>query len=187
MHSFASRLAVSALLAYAVGAFAAPVELAGQAPFTGALNGVQSDGGTTPYTQSFTAPANSTLNRIVWWGYRLNDQSGGAADNFDVQLDGVAKAGTLSVASEGLLQKYTLEIADEALSASVLSILNDGAFEWYWQGATAALFDPSATFPVAFSLVGTLAPAGTVPEPGMPALIGLATLAGLAPRCRRTA
>ena len=188
MHSFVPRLAVSALLAYSAGVFAASVELAGQPPYAGGLNGVESDGGTPPYAQSFTAPANSTLDKIVWWGYRLNDQSGGAADNFDVRLGGVMKTGALTVALDGLLQKYTLDIADEALTANLLSIQNDVPdFEWYWQGTGSASFDDRLPFPVAFSLIGTLGGPGTVPEPDTLALFGVAGLGWMAMRRRRTA
>ena len=183
MHPSVPRFAASALLACAVGAWAVPVELAGQAPYAGTLNGVESDSGTTPYVQSFSALANATLDQIVWWGYRLNDQSGGAADSFDVRLDGVARTGTLTVTPDGLLRKYMLDIVDSPLTASRLSIQNDGAFEWYWQGTSAMPYVDPQPFPVAFSLVGVAA----VPEPATLALAltGLAVVACLAPRRRR--
>lgn len=190
MRSFLTRLAASALLACGAGVvMAAPVELAGQQPYRGDVNGVQSDSsGTPPYSQSFTAPANSTLNEIVWWGYRRQD--GGGPDNFTVDLGGVTQTGSLAVTVDtvtpnGPLLKYTLDIADQLLAANVLTIQNDGAFEWYWQGTTAQPFDDPLPFPVAFSLIGTLADPGVVPEPGTLALVSAAGLACVALRRRR--
>ncbi|MDL2337042.1 MAG: PEP-CTERM sorting domain-containing protein [Pseudomonadota bacterium] len=189
MNSTVRRLVVSALMVCVTGAMAAPVQLAGLDPYKGGINGVQSDGSTPPaYTQGFTGiKSNSTLDLIVWWGYRLNDDSNGTApDNFEVTVDGVVKSGSLSVATDGDLQKYTLDIADELLTGvgGTLGIFNDGAFEWYWQGIDNRDFGTSDTFPVAFRLLGSTENA--VPEPSGSALLGIAGIAcGVASRRRK--
>lgn len=188
MHPHLHRFALTALLAWGTAATAAPVQLAGQAPYALDINGVQADAGTGSYQQAFTAPGNATLDKIVWWGYRIDPLGSGDPDDFEVAIDGVAKTGSLTVEVAGTRQnflKYTLDIADEALAAGgTLSIVqNAPSFEWYWQGTGAAAYVDQSPFAVAYSLLGT-AGDGTVPEPGSLALVGLAGLAWAASRRR---
>lgn len=166
------------------GALAAPVELAGLAPSdTSVLDGLSvypSGGGAL--SQAFNLSVDATLEAIVWWGYRLDPLASGAPDVFEIDIDGVVKTGSLSTATDGALVKYTLDIADETVTAgtAVLTLLNNNGdeFEWYWQCAAS-----SACSGVAFSLIGTPA-ASPVPTPGTLPLLALAGLSLLAGRRR---
>jgi hypothetical protein len=184
MQSITRRLSIAVLMASSLSAMATTVELAGQSPYTLDFNGVQADGGTGSYTQSFSASVNSTLEKIVWWGYRGEDESNGGADGFEILLDGVSQLGTISAEDDGSLIKYTLDVPDEVLTASFLSIQNVGDFEWYWQGSTDAVYSDGQQFPVAFSLLGSVA--SPIPEPETYALmlLGLAVI-GLQRRTNR--
>jgi hypothetical protein len=184
------RFLAAALLTCSFAVSAAPVQLAGLAPYTAALNGIESDGGVgAPWSQSFSTPAGATLDKIVWWGYRLNDASTGAdADAFEVAINGALKAGSLAVDPiaelvGGQLLRYTFDVADEALASGNLTVINNGNFEWYWQGTSAAAFSPTAPFPVAYSLIGTLPPIG-VPEPETFGLVSLAAVLAAVTRRR---
>lgn len=168
-------------------------ELAGQAPFGGSAFGQQSDQGTgVAYTQTFTAPANSVLDAIRWWGFHGPNSQGSAFDSFVVTIDGQPLSGTLTVVPGALFDEYTLDVTDAALTGSTLSVFNDSAdVEWFWQ-STMASGNPGApdASGVAFSLIGSTgnggAPGTPINEPGVPALLA-AALAALAWRRRVSA
>jgi hypothetical protein len=184
-------IAAIALCACA-GASSAAV-LAGFSPYGVALNGAEADPSATAYTQAFSAPSGATLDKIVWWGYRLNATSPGGpyADDFTVQLGAVTQTGSLTTAVESVIStvdlvRYTLDVTDALLTATSLSIVSNGLdFEWYWQATDASAFG-NPDFRVAFNLLGTL-PTSTTPEPGSLALVALAGLALLAAQRKRAA
>ncbi len=191
MRSPIKSLAAIALSACA-GASSAAV-LAGFSPYGVALNGAEADPSATAYTQAFTAPSGATLDKIVWWGYRLNPTTPGGpyADDFTVQLGAVTQTGTLTTAVESVISnvdlvRYTLDVTDALLTATALTIVSNGLdFEWYWQSTDATVY-PNADFRVAYNLLGTV-PTATTPEPGSLALVALAGLALLAAQRQRAA
>jgi hypothetical protein len=182
-------IAAAALCAWA-GASGASV-LVGFSPYTGGLNGAAADPSNTAYTQAFSAPSGATLDKIVWWGYRGFTSPGGPyADDFTVNLGAVTQTGALTADLEAVISgvdliRYTLDVADAALTATALTIVSNGPdFEWNWQSTDgSALGNPD--YRVAFRLEGTLPTGGTTPEPGSLALVALAGLALLAVQRRR--
>jgi hypothetical protein len=181
--TFVSAATVTACAFMACTGAAQAAVLVGTGPYLAAINGTQNDQSTSPLAPlTFTAPANATLQEIVWWGYRLNSAPGGPyADDFTVTLNALTQTGTLSTAVEATLGgidlvRYTLDVADVALTASSISVFSNALdFEWYWQGSSSAP-DSSPNFRPAFNLVGTVNTT-TVPEPGSLALVALAGLA----------
>jgi hypothetical protein len=184
----------SAVLAASVSAYAVPTLLAGQNPYTAALNGTQSDDGSPPAkTQAFTVTkTNAVVQSIVWWGFRTDaDPQHAGFDDFTVAINGNALSGNLSEASEpdlNGLSKYTLDLdVDLSLGSQsgTLAISNfaDSFFAWWWQGINGS--DGSLpSFPVSYQLLGTGDDGTTVPEPGSLALVAMAGLALLASRRR---
>jgi hypothetical protein len=189
--SFKSLVAIAACAC--AGASSAAV-LAGFSPYGDALNGVEVDDPILigPFTQAFSAPGGATLDKIVWWGYRLEEASGGPhADDFTVKLGTVTQTGSLTTAVESVITnvdliRYTLDVTDALLTDTSLSIVSNGLdFAWYWQAADASAFG-NPDFRVAFNLLGTV-PTATTPEPGSLALVALAGLALLAAQRKRAA
>ena len=189
-----NNLVAGALLALAgVSGTAHASLLAGTGAYLGALNGVQNDQGTPPLDPvSFSAPSGAVLDKITWWGYRLDEASDGLphADAFTVTLGSTVQTGVLTAETEsafqgsGTLTRYTLDVADAALLASSISIFSDAdGFSWFWQGVNAATFDEPGFTP-SFQLIGTLAPRG-LPEPTGLALVCLAGLMLVAARRAR--
>lgn len=178
----ATKFLIGLVLSSAIAGAALANELVGNVPFTGSSFGQQSDGNSAPYTQAFVAPANSIVESIRWWGFHGLDSGGASFDHFVVTLGGVVQTGSLTVVSTSpFFDEYTLDIADAALTASLLSVVNDSAdVEWYWQSAPAVGNSnaPNASA-VAFSLIGHLSSGQPVPEPTSLSLILLA-MAGLA-------
>lgn len=169
-----SLAAAALLLGLSLPGQAAELLIGSYAPYLGATNGLEADfNGGSPVSQSFAALPNSTLDKIVWWGY-YND--GNDDSSFEVFLgnSAVPLAGSLTVmpAGNGVMQ-YTLDVADAPLTATKIAIWNKSDLvEWYWQGTSSG--QPPAS--QAFSLQGSL-----VPEPGTWALMlgGLALLPAL--------
>lgn len=166
-----TRFLTGLLLSSFMAASALANVLVSNAPFAESNFGQQTDANSASYSQMFVAPAGSILESIRWWGFHGLDSMGASFDNFVVTLDGVVQTGALSVvSSSAFFDEYTLDIADTALSGSVLSIVNDSFdVEWYWQSAPAEgnPFAPDASA-VAFSLIGHFdetPPGNGVPEP----------------------
>ena len=153
----------------------ADVVLSGNAPFLAAPSGQQSDASTAPaYTQAFSAPANSVVDTIDWWGYHGADSGGAGYDHFVVTLNDVAQAGTLTTSSDiaGITHySYALRTG-LALTATTLGIINNSQdVEWYWQ-STNATGNPNAAdgTQVAYTLLGHAA-VPSVPEPATPLML----------------
>jgi PEP-CTERM motif len=177
------------LVAAAVAAAMLPAtaaELAGAAPLA-SPDGIQSDGATVPWIQSINIAAAGTLESIVWWGFHGASSGGAGFDDFAVTLGGTLQAGAFSVTDAGAgVSRYELDVADMALAAgaNTLEIVNASFdVEWLWQCSAADCFTTGA--PVAYSLVGTLAGGGDVPEPATYALLLLGAVAARAATQRR--
>lgn len=175
-----SQWAIAAAMAASVMASASAGVLVGQTPFTGSAWGQQTDGNSGPaYSQSIAAPNGAVLDAIRWWGFHTVNSGGAAFDNFVVTLDGVVQAGVLTVtAATADYDEYTLDVANVALTASSLAIVNDSFdVEWFWQSAEAVgnAGAPDASR-VAFSLLGTVGGGNTVPEPSMLGLLAMGAL-----------
>lgn len=173
-----SKALIGLLLSSALFGQVGASVLLGNTPAPGNAQGQQSDGNSAPYTQSFVAPADAVLESITWWGFHTQDSGGAAYDNFLVTLDGVAQTGSLSISAFGDYFEYTLDVADAALTASLLGIVNDSSdVEWFWQSAQAIGSTAPDADAVAFRLEGHLGqqtPAQDVPEPASYALLLLA-------------
>ena len=183
-------LAAAALLALAATAPQAAV-LFSQSPLVG-IDGIQADGSTGAYSQSFTVAAGATLESIEWYGYHLFDGEispgifvGQAFDLFTVTVNGTDVSTGASFVKQVVgsaggfdLYKYTLDIADIAVSSGTLDLANGPDTQWAWQFD--GLGGPDLT---AFTLNGSV---NAIPEPQTYALLmlGLAAVAGVTRRRR---
>jgi PEP-CTERM motif len=181
------------LVAAAVAAAMLPAtaaELAGAAPL-GSPDGIQNDASTSepPWVQSINVAAAGTLESIVWWGFHGGSSQGASFDDFVVTLGGTLQSGTISVTDAGAgISRYELDVTDAALAAgaNTLEIVNASSdVEWLWQCSAVDCINTGA--PVAYSLVGTLAGGGDVPEPATYALLLLGAVAARAATQRRKA
>lgn len=149
---------------------------------TDVANSQQSDPGTIfIYGQSVPALGNITVDKISWWGFHGQNSGGSAFDSFEVFVNGAQQTGALTASIDQGLDFFTLDIPDIALSgAATLEIWNNSqGVEWFWAGSTG----PGET---AFRLEGTRNGGGSVPEPGVLALLGLSGL-GLCAARRKSA
>lgn len=148
---------------------------------TDVANSQQSDASVLIYGQSVPALGNVTVDKISWWGFHGQNSGGSAFDSFEVFVNGAQQTGALTASIDQGLDFFTLDIPDIALSgAATLEIWNNSLdVEWFWAGSTA----PGAT---AFRLEGTRNGGGSVPEPGVLALLGLSGL-GLCAARRKSA
>ncbi len=157
--------------------------LLSNAPALGDPSGHQSDANSPSYSQTFATPLDSVLESITWWGFHTQDSGGAPYDNFVVKLGGDVQTGDLSITAFGSYFQYTLDIADMALTSSLLTIVNDSPdVEWLWQSAQATGSTGADATAVSFSLNGRSSlPTQDVPEPTSFSLFLLA-LGGLALR-----
>lgn len=148
---------------------------------TDVANSQQSDASVLIYGQSVPALGNVTVDKISWWGFHGQNSGGSAFDSFEVFVNGAQQTGALTASIDQGLDFFTLDIPDIALSgAATLEIWNNSLdVEWFWAGSTG----PGET---AFRLEGTRNGGGSVPEPGMLALLGLSGL-GLCAARRKSA
>ena len=139
----------------------------------------------SPYLQAIPALAGATLDKIVWWGFHGPLSMGESADVLEVLLNGTAVAGSLTKEADltyAGLTRYTLDIADIALTATEIGVWNTSLdVEWIWSGAPGN--DTAGNPATAFRLEGTRAT--SVPEPTTLALLGLAGAALLRTRRAR--
>jgi len=172
-----AAVSVACLLATA-GASAAT--LYQQQP-TDVANSQQSDASVAIYGQSVPALGNVTVDKISWWGFHGQNSGGSAFDSFEVFVNGAQQTGALTASIDQGLDFFTLDIQDIALSgAATLEIWNNSLdVEWFWAGSTGA-------GETAFRLEGTRNGGGSVPEPGVLALLGLSGL-GLCAARRKSA
>ena len=148
---------------------------------TDVANSQQSDAGVDILGQSVPALGNVTVDKISWWGFHGQNSGGSAFDSFEVFVNGAQQTGALTASIDQGLDFFTLDIQDIALSgAATLEIWNNSqGVEWFWAGSTG----PGET---AFRLEGTRNGGGSVPEPGVLALLGLSGL-GLCAARRKSA
>lgn len=142
--------------------------------------GDQADSSTASLQELFTVPA-ATLTKISWWGYY--DGGSPADDAFVVRIDGVQQTVAPTSALDGVvsgfaLYRYDLTLQPSLLFASggtgiVLELLNDSLdVQWFWQGSGPSAAPGQAH---AYTVEGT--PRQPVPEPNVPALGAVASLA----------
>lgn len=148
---------------------------------TDVANSQQSDASVLIYGQSVPALGNVTVDKISWWGFHGQNSGGSAFDSFEVFVNGAQQTGALTASIDQGLDFFTLDIPDIALSgAATLEIWNNSLdVEWFWAGSTG----PGET---AFRLEDTRNGGGSVPEPGVLALLGLSGL-GLCAARRKSA
>lgn len=148
---------------------------------TDVANSQQSDASVAIYGQSVPALGSVTVDKISWWGFHGQNSGGSAFDSFEVFVNGAQQTGALTASIDQGLDFFTLDIQDIALSgAATLEIWNNSqGVEWFWAGSTG----PGET---AFRLEGTRNGGGSVPEPGVLALLGLSGL-GLCAARRKSA
>lgn len=148
---------------------------------TDVANSQQSDASVLIYGQSVPALGNVTVDKISWWGFHGQNSGGSAFDSFEVFVNGAQQTGALTASIDQGLDFFTLDIQDIALSgAATLEIWNNSPdVEWFWAGSTGA-------GETAFRLEGTRNGGGSVPEPGVLALLGLSGL-GLCAARRKSA
>lgn len=148
---------------------------------TDVANSQQSDAGVDILGQSVPALGNVTVDKISWWGFHGQNSGGSAFDSFEVFVNGAQQTGALTASIDQGLDFFTLDIPDIALSgAATLEIRNNSqGVEWFWAGSTG----PGET---AFRLEDTRNGGGSVPEPGVLALLGLSGL-GLCAARRKSA
>ncbi len=148
---------------------------------TDVANSQQSDASVAIYGQSVPALGSVTVDKISWWGFHGQNSGGSAFDSFEVFVNGAQQTGALTASIDQGLDFFTLDIPDIALSgAATLEIWNNSqGVEWFWAGSTG----PGET---AFRLEDTRNGGGSVPEPGVLALLGLSGL-GLCAARRKSA
>lgn len=148
---------------------------------TDVANSQQSDASVDILGQSVPALGNVTVDKISWWGFHGQNSGGSAFDSFEVFVNGAQQTGALTASIDQGLDFFTLDIPDIALSgAATLEIWNNSLdVEWFWAGSTG----PGET---AFRLEDTRNGGGSVPEPGVLALLGLSGL-GLCAARRKSA
>ncbi len=148
---------------------------------TDVANSQQSDASVDILWQSVPALGNVTVDKISWWGFHGQNSGGSAFDSFEVFVNGAQQTGALTASIDQGLDFFTLDIPDIALSgAATLEIRNNSqGVEWFWAGSTG----PGET---AFRLEDTRNGGGSVPEPGVLALLGLSGL-GLCAARRKSA
>ena len=148
---------------------------------TDVANSQQSDASVAIYGQSVPALGSVTVDKISWWGFHGQNSGGSAFDSFEVFVNGAQQTGALTASIDQGLDFFTLDIQDIALSgAATLEIWNNSPdVEWFWAGSTGA-------GETAFRLEGTRNGGGSVPEPGVLALLGLSGL-GLCAARRKSA
>ena len=148
---------------------------------TDVANSQQSDASVLIYGQSVPALGSVTVDKISWWGFHGQNSGGSAFDSFEVFVNGAQQTGALTASIDQGLDFFTLDIQDIALSgAATLEIWNNSLdVEWFWAGSTGA-------GETAFRLEGTRNGGGSVPEPGVLALLGLSGL-GLCAARRKSA
>ncbi len=148
---------------------------------TDVANSQQSDAGVDILGQSVPALGNVTVDKISWWGFHGQNSGGSAFDSFEVFVNGAQQTGALTASIDQGLDFFTLDIQDIALSgAATLEIWNNSLdVEWFWAGSTGSK-------ETAFRLEGTRNGGGSVPEPGVLALLGLSGL-GLCAARRKSA
>lgn len=148
---------------------------------TDVANSQQSDASVDILGPSVPALGNVTVDKISWWGFHGQNSGGSAFDSFEVFVNGAQQTGALTASIDQGLDFFTLDIPDIALSgAATLEIWNNSqGVEWFWAGSTG----PGET---AFRLEGTRNGGGSVPEPGVLALLGLSGL-GLCAARRKSA
>jgi hypothetical protein len=148
---------------------------------TDVANSQQSDASVAIYGQSVPALGSVTVDKISWWGFHGQNSGGSAFDSFEVFVNGAQQTGALTASIDQGLDFFTLDIQDIALSgAATLEIWNNSLdVEWFWAGSTGA-------GETAFRLEGTRNGGGSVPEPGVLALLGLSGL-GLCAARRKSA
>ena len=148
---------------------------------TDVANSQQSDASVAIYGQSVPALGSVTVDKISWWGFHGQNSGGSAFDSFEVFVNGAQQTGALTASIDQGLDFFTLDIPDIALSgAATLEIWNNSLdVEWFWAGSTGA-------GETAFRLEGTRNGGGSVPEPGVLALLGLSGL-GLCAARRKSA
>lgn len=144
---------------------------------TDVANSQQSDAGVDILGQSVPALGNVTVDKISWWGFHGQNSGGSAFDSFEVFVNGAQQTGALTASIDQGLDFFTLDIQDIALSgAATLEIWNNSqGVEWFWAGSAGA-------GETAFRLEGTRNGGGSVPEPGVLALLGLSGLGLFAAR-----
>lgn len=146
-----------------------------RSPGLSALDGIQSDGATPAYQQSFPSLTGATLDKIVWWGFHGSNSGGSLFDSFEVFLGSTQLTGALTSSADfgGVagLTEYVLDIVDTSLTAATIDIWNNSFdVEWFWQTVT-----PGSDL-TAFRLEGTRGDQ-QIPEPGLLGLLGIAALA----------
>jgi len=148
---------------------------------TDVANSQQSDASVLIYGQSVPALGSVTVDKISWWGFHGQNSGGSAFDSFEVFVNGAQQTGALTASIDQGLDFFTLDIQDIALSgAATLEIWNNSLdVEWFWAGSTGSK-------ETAFRLEGTRNGGGSVPEPGVLALLGLSGL-GLCAARRKSA
>lgn len=154
------------------------------------LEGVQSDPGTSPWSETLSITGPVAISKISWWGYYLEDtkDAEGGDYQFSVKLgDSGILPGTVSRSFDSIisdaqdpqftqdLYRYELNVTDVSFmgGATTLEVFNNSEdVVWLWQGANGDR---------AFHLEGSIIPE---PEIYVMLLAGLGVM-GVAARRRR--
>ncbi|MEF8714267.1 MAG: hypothetical protein V5B39_12010 [Accumulibacter sp.] len=147
--------------------------------------GQQADNSTPPYVADLTlGPA--SINRISWWGYY--DGGSPVDDSFSVRLEGIAQGAIPTSVLEGVVDGFDLYRYDLTLPAPFafagggmtleLELINaSDDVQWFWQGMSS--LDGMRAVRVEGS--------APVPEPGIPGLLAIASMALVLSSRRRAA